>query len=235
MNTFRNHITTIVLCEFLGLSSLVAVGQATFQNLDFESANLPTIPSGSFGGFVPVANGLPGWNVYLGTSQQTQVLHNSITTGTSVVGILGPISLITRIEGSYTALLFGGINPNTGNVDASIGQTGTIPASAKSIQFKTNPGHGDITISIGGQLIPVFALQNLPGYTLFGGDISLLAGQTTELRITAVSDYLSRGPNAFTIDSILFSTQSVPEPNSYFLLGCGILFLAVGRGAFKGK
>ena len=235
MNTFRNHITTIVLCEFLGLSSLVAVGQATFQNLGFESANLPIIPSGSFGGYVPVANGLPGWNVYLGTSQQAQVLHNSVTLGASVVGIMGPdFSFLTRIQGSYTALLIGGLNSSTGNnLDASIAQTGTIPGSTRSIQFKANPGNGDFIISMGGQSIPVVALQSLLNSTLFGGDISSFAGQTAELRITAVSDAINHGLNVFTIDSILFSTQSVPEPSSYFLFGCGILFLAFGRGAFQ--
>ena len=236
MNTFKNHITTTVLCGSLGLSSLVVSGQGIFQNLGFESANLPTIPSGSFGGFVPVTAGLPGWNAYLGTNLQAQVLHNSVTLGASVVGIMGPdFSFLTRIQGSYTALLIGGVNPNTGNVDASIAQTGTIPGSARSIQFKANPGNGDFIISMGGQSIPVIALQSLPNSTLFGGDISSFAGQTTELRITAVSDYLNRGLNVFTIDSILFSNQSVPEPGSYFLFGCGILFLAFRRGAFKRK
>lgn len=224
MNKFKNHITTTVLCAVMGILSSDAFGQGTFQNLDFESANVPTIPSGSSGGFVPVASGLPGWNAYLGTNQQTQVLHNSLTAGSSFVGIMGPdFSSITRIQGSYTAFLFGGVNPDIGNVDASIGQTGTIPGAARSIQFKTNPGHGEITIRIGGQLIPVVALQSFSTYTLFGGDVSFFSGQVAELRITAVSDYINHGPNAFAIDSILFSNQSVPEPSAFCLLGLGAL------------
>src|SRR5580704_4348520 len=70
----------------------IAHAQGTFQNLDFEEAGLylAPIPSGQFGGEVPVTEGLPGWTVYLGNVQQSQVLQNSGYNSTATVDIFGP-------------------------------------------------------------------------------------------------------------------------------------------------
>src|ERR1022692_4493887 len=62
----------------------------TFQNFDFESANLPSIPAGQYGGEVSASAALPSWTVYLGTDQQSQVLQNNYDLGSATVDILGP-------------------------------------------------------------------------------------------------------------------------------------------------
>jgi hypothetical protein len=41
-------------------------GQGTFQNLDFESANLAPIAAGQLGVEVPIASALPGWSASFG-------------------------------------------------------------------------------------------------------------------------------------------------------------------------
>ena len=72
----------------VGLSWHGSLPAAMFQNLDFEGAHLPVIPAGQFGGFVPVGDALPGWTVFVGTNQQSQVLQNNFSLGSAVAGIL---------------------------------------------------------------------------------------------------------------------------------------------------
>src|ERR1700722_4826419 len=66
-----------------------AGAQGTFQNLDFESANLSP-PPGQFGSLVPIMNALPGWTGFLGNNQVTQVYQNNFTLGDASIDILGP-------------------------------------------------------------------------------------------------------------------------------------------------
>src|SRR5262245_34159592 len=73
---------------YAALSSVQA--QGTFQNLDFESANLSPIPPGQFGGFVPSTSAIPNWVGYLGSNQVAQVLQNNLTFGAASIDILGP-------------------------------------------------------------------------------------------------------------------------------------------------
>src|SRR5690348_8043717 len=80
----RNQMITmkIYMSLFMCMSfGLLATAQGTFQNLNFESANLTPVPSGQFGGLVPITKGLPGWTGYVGTAQATQVLQNNLSTG----------------------------------------------------------------------------------------------------------------------------------------------------------
>jgi hypothetical protein len=84
MHTSRNVILAAVL---LGQS---VSAQSQFQNLGFESEALPDIPAGTFGGFVPVTDGLPGWSVLLGANTQTLVYQNAPTFGSAAVAVLTP-------------------------------------------------------------------------------------------------------------------------------------------------
>jgi hypothetical protein len=207
----------------LGLYYLVtfpAVCQQGFINLDFELANLPSIPAGQSGGLVPITSALPGWNGYIGDLQITQVLHNDVTIGDASVDIFGPFLDPSGIlEGSYSVLLqSGGALPSP--FSAAIGQIGSVRADAQLLQFKA--GLGSIfTLSFAGQSLTPIALSSGPNYTLYGADIASFAGQTGELRFTAPYD--PSRPNGLLLDSISFS--AVPEPSVLALSALGVLLL----------
>ena len=88
------------------------------------------------------------------------------------------------------------------------------------ILFKAHAGFMPLSVSLSGQSIPIFAVGTGPNYTLFGGDISAFGGQTVELEFAALP------PNSnWTIDSIEFSSQAVPEPSVLTLVALGSVFL----------
>src|SRR5687767_3147844 len=88
-----------LIAVLLGATAFKSVGSAAaFQNLDFESATLPSLPADEGGGYVPISQGIPGWRVFWGDIGQSMVLHNSRTLGSADVGIWGPER--PRIEGT---------------------------------------------------------------------------------------------------------------------------------------
>src|ERR1017187_649483 len=203
-----------------------------FQNLDFENANLSVIPSGEFGGSVPITNAIPFWVGYLGTNQVTQVLQNNLTLGNASIDILGPdwnTSVI--LQGQYTVELQPGQNPFTGSglVNASLAQVGLIPTNAKSIMLEALGTGTNFTVSFAGQTISLSAIGSGPNYTLFGGDISSFADQVGELRLSTLSP-LGAG---VLLDAISFSTQAIPEPSGLSLVMMGIAGLGVWRLASR--
>jgi hypothetical protein len=68
---------------------LAVFGQGTFQNLNFEMAQLPVIPAGQSGGTVSISNALPYWRVFMGADEVFLVRHNdpTLTSRRSAVGI----------------------------------------------------------------------------------------------------------------------------------------------------
>jgi len=208
----------------LFLSNYFLQAQGNFVNLGFESANLTPTPPGGSGGFVPISQGLPGWDGYLGTNQRSSVLHNNLTIGGANISILGsqwtPSSIL---EGGYTvALQAGGFSSSF--VNASISQTGLVPFGSQSIFFKA--AGINFSVSFGGQdlsLIPVVVENN---YTLYGGDISQFANQSGLLTFTSLSVPTNQF-NTVYLDSIQFSTSLVPEPSTFALTGIGALLLGV--------
>src|SRR6266853_6832420 len=99
----------VLLCSAIQHSGSMLQAQATFQNLNFEATQVPDIPAGQSGGFVAIAQGLPGWKGYEGTNEITQVLHNNETAGGASISILGQSWDATYIlAGRYTPLLQGG-------------------------------------------------------------------------------------------------------------------------------
>src|SRR5436190_4300365 len=113
----------------------LAVAQGTFQNLDFENAILPVLPSGQSGGFVSSANGIPGWTAYYGSIQTPQIIHNGLSLGAVNISILGPNwNFFPTLEENYSVVLQSGLVASTTPTPAAIGQTGTIPATALSLQ-----------------------------------------------------------------------------------------------------
>jgi hypothetical protein len=201
----------------VGVALLVGVagaaGQGTFQNLNFEKANVPGVPPLQFGSDLLTTNGVPGWTVYLGGIQQTWMAHNSVSLGGALLTILGPQWFPSQIlEGSYTVSLQRSMAGPL--VTAGIGQTGQIPSAAESIRFY-GQANGDYAVAFGGQSIPLVALGSGPNYTIFGGDVSAFANQTAEL--------LFQGTGL--VDAIQFSNLRIPEPNIFGLSALGALLL----------
>ena len=88
--SLRVLIATALATTFL--SCAPASAQGTFQNLDFEQANVPVVPSGQFGSDVLSTDGVPGWTTYMGGAQVNTVLHNNVTlsgTGDIYGSVLG--------------------------------------------------------------------------------------------------------------------------------------------------
>src|SRR5205823_3181830 len=109
------------------------------------------------------------------------------------------------IDGSYTVVLQAGLANSPGSpgelaqTEVSIRQTGLVPLGTESIFFKAAAGFEPLSVSLAGQSIPTVAMGTGPNYTLYGGDISAFAGQTAELRFTALPPF-----NNWSIDSIEF-------------------------------
>ena len=190
-----------------------------FVNLDFESANVPDVPAGQFGADVAVTEGLPGWTAYLGGGQVNQIGHNDISIGGAYISIQGPQWNSSQIlQGQYTVLLQGQFSQTFPSpVSAAIAQTGQIPMTAHSLFFWGN--NISLQVTFNGQVIPYSAFGSGPNYTIYGGDISALAGQTGELRFTGFNF------GGDSLDNIMFSPQSVPEPSVFGLFALGSLLL----------
>jgi hypothetical protein len=176
-----------------------ASAQGTFQNLNFEAANVPLVPTNQFGADVATSNGIPGWTAYIGGSPVTTILHNNEYLGNADVAILGPQWYGPQIlQGRYTVQL----KPSSAGPPTStaIGQTGLVPMGAESLTFY---GDGAYDVTFGGQEIPLVTLATTPNYSILGGDISAFDNQIGELRIQGGG----------LVDNIVFSTQSIPEPS----------------------
>jgi hypothetical protein len=190
-----------------------------FVNLNFEST---TLASNGTPSTVATTVGLPGWDATIGGVSQSTILYNNGTLGNSAVAIQGYNVFSPTIAGNFSAALTAGA---TGN--ASISQTGLIPADTLSLLFEsytTGNGLPTLSVTINGQNISISPLQTTANYILYGGDISSFADQTVNLAFTAVSDY-PQGFGYYVLDNIQFSNTAVPEPNSLALSGLGCLLL----------
>lgn len=205
--------------------------QGNFQNLNFESANnlpavLPFQPA-----FVPVINALPGWTVFQGTSQETQIGYNGISVGGVAVTLIGTNvvgSGYKALIGYYSVTLDAGEGSGTGpaNSSASIAQSGLVPDGSASIRFIAAGDASSLSVSFMGQNIPYYPLFPVFGSEMYGGDISAFAGQTGTFLFTEAPGV----SNPFAIsylDNISFSPNPVPEPETWALLICGAVLVGV--------
>lgn len=208
MNTRNWLLASAILVTWQPLTA----AQGTFINLDFESANLTVVPAGSLGGAVRPEEAIPGWTPY-----GAGVFHNDVSLGGPAIIVYGPQWDTSQIlDGKYSLELNNDFN---GHGVAAIGQTGQVPTGVKSLVFYAP--YASLKISFAGQDLTFFRLSSGPKYSIFGADISHLAGQTGELRFSAGPDFLGAG----IIDDIHFSTQSVPEPSLFDLAAFGGLLL----------
>jgi hypothetical protein len=224
-STINTFVQTLCMCTGCALA---AYGQGTFQNLDFESANVSGYPRGSDS--VPVSAAFPGWNVFYsspsGTNAATRVSYDAISLGGALASIndSGTGFGFAPLEGSYSAFLFGGGNP--ANVSTTLSQTGLVPSNAQSLQMEvgTYGGPSLFTVSLGGQYINMVPLASYANYVLYGGNISALAGQGATLNLTAPPP-AQGAPSFFLLDDIVFSTESIPEPGVLDLSALGALLV----------
>jgi hypothetical protein len=204
-----------------------AQAQSTFQNLNFESANLSN-PSGQFNE-IPIANALPGWSGSIGGVPVTQVWANDYSLGQASIDIFGPTWNAINpgiIDGNYTVFLQSGGSPVTEGllVNTSLWQSGTIPADAQSLQFKawSFQSGGSLSVSFAGNSLSPVVLSSGESpsgqpYNVYGADITPYAGQTGQIDFTSII----QGLNWMELDDITFSTTAVPEPSTLALIVTG--------------
>jgi hypothetical protein len=229
--------------------------QGDFQNLNFESAQvIPPYPASSatsnavpgwtaftqfiFGGMTftqqltSIQIGLqPSW--VLGNFPPVALLLPPDVTSGGGAPYTGPTNWI---DGNFCVLLGG--SPLGGPLHGSgfISQTDLVPADAQTLLFKV---HNDFELSdsvqasFDGQNLSLVALLTVPensqtwGYTLYGADISSLAGQTADLVFSS-----SGGGTGALLDDIEFSSLPIPEPSGVSLIFLGIgVFIWFGRRA----
>jgi len=216
------------------MAVLSAHAQSTFQDPNFESANVPIVPYGQYGEEATTASALPGWNASIGGVAVTQVILNAYSGGMASIDLFGPGWIYANpgiIDGNYTVYLqaFG-----AGQGNVSIWQNGTIPGNAESLQFEAwgfDPASALSVSFAGNSLSPVLLSsgQDPSGQDddVYGADIAPYSGQTGTLEFTAVVNGL--GESATELDDITFCPTSVPEPNTLALLVMGGLALAARR------
>ena len=203
------------ICGLLLTAVIPTSAQPAFQNLDFESANIPPL-----GGRVPFADVFPGWTGYIRTTQAAYVDVNAIPLGEGI-SIVGPNSFFPTLEGDYSAILQV-VYPAT----ATFAQTGLIPATAQSLQMKVWASTRDeLGVTIGGQNIAMVPLQVTTAYTVYGGDIAAFAGEVEELRI-GFGPIPTYSFGFMELDSMEFSSMAIPEPRNLHLV-TGAFFLAI--------
>ena len=206
-------------------------GQGTFQNLNFESATIPTSTPAS--SLVPISDALPGWSAYFTSGVVTQPQGGRVLRWHKLGGY--SISLVdskvtTPVDGNYSAFLFGG--GNNPLYSASISQTGTVPAGTQSLQFDGYVFGAPFTVTLGGQTINMAPLQTFAHYTLWGGNMpSSVAGQTETLTFTEPPEPPgSAQPSMFELDDISFSPNAVvPEPIPLALIAIGRFLFVLHR------
>ncbi len=201
--------------------------QETFQNLNFESAEITNV-SGS--GVYPVSKALPGWTVVgVEATLSNEVLYNNYDLGNTSASLQGTNGPFPALDGKFSVNLFGGDSSNFTN-GASISQTGLVPTGSLSIRFiaqATVGGaiEGPLLVSLGGQNIPYFAISTGPNYTTYAGDVSAFEGHVELLSFDAPLGI----NNYWTLDDIQFSTSPVPEPRTCALILCGAAAFGVNR------
>jgi hypothetical protein len=231
-------MTWLIAIIFVGCS-IPALGQGTFQNLDFEqaapvSAGYPYQPWE-----VTAASALPFWSVSYGNVQQSAVAFNVLSVGSAQVDLYGPNNPVDDpgvIDGDYSVALQWGYGPGLVEESVSLSQDGTIPANAESLQFKawTFLGAAPLSVSFAGDNLSLFVLSSgvsLSGqpYNVYGANIASFANMSGQLEFTAPVGGVA-GVGGIELDDISFSPQVViPEPNPLALAGIGSFLVTLYR------
>jgi hypothetical protein len=221
----RNILNKIVSSAILTVATGDATAQGTFENLDFEAANIPA--GTSAGTTISASEGVPGW------SASPYVVYDGASLGGAFVSIIDSKSPYGVLQGNYSVILFGGSQPPPGT--ATLSQTGLVPANAQSIQMDVaypfgTQFAGSFTVALGSQTISMSPLQTLANYTIYGGNVAAYAGDVETLTITQYDVAPPTvPPSAMELDNIIFSNQPIPEPQTWTLLLCGAGALSLWR------
>jgi hypothetical protein len=230
-----NKMRTVQFIAVYSVFVAGALAQGDFQNLDFES---PNVAGYSAGNSIPIDIAFLGWSGYYisatSTNQAVTITYNAISLGGAAITVQDGTSAngFYPLEGNFSALLFG--TGSAAGITSVISQTGMVPADAHSLQLfvGTYDGfhNGPFAVSLGGQEIAMTILASYSAYTVYGGDISSLAGQTAALTIAAPPALVGE-PNMVSVDHIVFSSATVPEPGVFSLLALGMLGLVWRRNS----
>ncbi len=190
MKTVYIHIWSVIALASISF----AKAQGTFENLNFEEANIVPIAGQPYA--IAVANALPEWSVYYGAAQQTQIYYNAPSLGDVQVTLLAdgyPGVDSPIIAGSFSVFLQGGLL-NGSLANATISQTGVIPAGTQSLLFDVgNLGENLLPeVYIGNSLLSLFPMSTGQGvstsYTVYGANISAWSGETEQLTFSTPAE-----------------------------------------------
>ncbi|MEI6078038.1 MAG: hypothetical protein WCS94_20835, partial [Verrucomicrobiota bacterium] len=172
-----------------------------FVNLDFEGAN---ISGASPNHYISAADAFPGWTVSAG-----YILYDDISLSGGSISIVDANPLISYLppQGNYFAFLFAANDPQN-LYSISLGQTGTVPVSARSITFWGTLGGMQATFN--GQPLDFLVTGNTANYNIYTADISTFAEQEGQLLFT-----LPANVGYSALDNIQFSSSPIPEPSTF--------------------
>ncbi len=77
-----------------------------------------------------------------------------------------------------------------------------------------------------GQTLSAIPVSVMPGYTVWGADVTSFAGTSASLVFAAQIQY-TQGFEVFVLDQIAYSSLPVPEPSTSALFGLAALLLGV--------
>src|ERR1035438_6704048 len=122
LNIIENRTLVIPLVILFLITGCMGFSQG-FVNLGFESARIiPLTQGAAFPPYsVATTNAVPGWTVYYGTAQQSQITYNDPALGSTSVTLYATNG--QQIAGNFSVLLQGGGTAT----DASISQTALTP------------------------------------------------------------------------------------------------------------
>jgi hypothetical protein len=204
---------------------VVAVGQGTFQNLDFEQSTILSSHPSGYGFDTGIAT-VPGWTAYNdGVSSNYSggmtLIYNDRPIDSPGICLEGADYPGERaIQGNYSVFLMSGSYLYPGWPEGvQIRQSGRIPPTARSLTY-WGDSYGALRITFSGQVLLFSVMSSAPSYTVYGADVSAYAGQTGELLFNAYWPY-----GGGMLDNIQFSNQRVPEPSVCSLSALGALLL----------
>jgi hypothetical protein len=222
MNNLKSTLSVAAAMATIALTGRNGYSQGAFVNLNFESANVGGYAQNS--STVPITKALPGWGAPNSTDTNVLVWYDALSAGGFMIAVNDSnLQGTSPLQGNYSAWLFGGAN-----APATISQTGLVPIGTKSLQVDIQSFGYPFVVSLGGQTLSMDPLQTFPNYTLYGADISSLAGQTEQLSFTSPVP-TGVPPDFLEIDNIQFSTSPIPEPGTCALILCGAAVFGASR------
>ena len=204
----------LLLCLGIALAPLNTHAQGTFQNLDFEQAQI--IFDNPYFALIATTNAVPGRTVLANGVPINEVQLDSVLL--KGAGIADKIQG-HALDGNYSVMLAGfGFSP----VPMGIAQSGIVPAGSESVTFLAT---GRLQVSFAGDPIMLQLVGETPYYDVYGADISAYAGQYGQLLFQTAP---SGNTSINLLDDIVFSARPIPEPGTFGLVGMGVL-VSLGR------